>query len=74
MNNARRKEIARATELLAAAREILEACRDEEQEYFDNMPEAFQNGEKGEAAQAAIDLLEEAVAQLDEIEGSIADA
>ena len=39
----------------------------EEQEYLDNMPESFQGGEKGEAAQAVVDYLEEAGDALQEI-------
>lgn len=46
----------------------LESLRDEEQDYYDNMPEGFQNGEKGEAAQSAVDALENAITQLEELE------
>lgn len=60
MNNERRKRIAQAQALLDEAFEILESCRDEEQEYYDAMPESLQGGEKGEAATSAIDYLEEA--------------
>ncbi len=72
MNNTRRKEIARIrTELEKHIDSIsdlvaeLESVRDEEQECFDNMPESFQYGEKGERAQAAIDALEEALSSID---------
>lgn len=44
----------------------VETCRDEEQDYYDNMHENFQNGEKGERAQAAIDAMEECLSSLDE--------
>lgn len=43
----------------------LESLRDEEQEYYDNMPESFQQGDKGDRAQAAIDLLESALSELE---------
>ena len=47
----------------------VESIRDEEQEYFDNMPEGLQGGEKGEKAQEAIDALERAITLVeDEIE------
>lgn len=39
MNDARRKEIEKALGLISEAKSILETARDEEQEYFDNMPE-----------------------------------
>jgi hypothetical protein len=54
----------------------LETARDEEQEYYDAMPEGLQGGEKGEKATAAIDALESAIGnvetmeqELDELEG-----
>ena len=65
MNKARRKEIARAIELMEQAREILESVRDEEQEAFDNMPESLQGSERGEAMEEYIYTLEEAVENLD---------
>ena len=42
------------------ARSIMETAKDEEQEYYDNMPENMQNGDKGSNAQTAIDALESA--------------
>lgn len=68
MNKQRRKEIARAQALIAEARSILETCQSDEQDYYDNMPEAFQNGEKGEKAQSYADRLQEFVDSLEEIE------
>ena len=65
MNKARRKEIARAIELMEQAREILEAVRDEEQETFDNMPESLQGSERGEAMGGYIYTLEECMETLD---------
>lgn len=40
--------------------------RDAEQEYYDNMPEGLQNGEKGEAASNAVSELEGAAESLEE--------
>lgn len=70
MNDARRKEIARAQALVAEARSILTVCQDEEQDYYDNMPESFQNGEKGDQAQRAADTLQEWCDALEEIESA----
>lgn len=60
MNNERREQIAKAIELLNEAQGLIESAKDEEQEYFDNMPESFQSGEKGEKAEGAIGDLESA--------------
>lgn len=65
MNKARRKEIARAIELMEQAREILESVMDEEQEAFDNMPESLQSSERGEAMEEYIYTLEETLEALD---------
>lgn len=67
MNEARRKEINRAKELLDQAREIIETAQSDEQEYYDAMPESFQNGEKGERATASADALQEAIDGFDTI-------
>lgn len=65
MNKIRRKEIAKAIELMELAREILESVRDEEQEAFDNMPESLQGSERGEAMEEYIYTLEEAIEAMD---------
>lgn len=66
MNAARRKATCKILELLETQKVDLESLRDEEQEYYDNMPESFQNGEKGEQAQAAIDHYETAISGIDD--------
>lgn len=71
MNNNRRKQIDEALAKLAEAREAIESARDEEQEYFDNMPESFQQGDRGQKAEEAVDLLQTACDQLEEIESSL---
>ena len=60
MNNARRKELERALELIAQACEIVQHEQGEEQDYFDNMPEGIQASEKGDLAQEVLDALDEA--------------
>lgn len=47
------------------------ALRDEEQEYYDNMPEGLQAGEKGEAANEAAEQLGIAHDKLEEIADAI---
>jgi hypothetical protein len=60
MNKQRRKLIDDALDKIEAAKVDLETARDEEQEFYDNMPESLQSGDKGHAA-------EEAAANLSEI-------
>lgn len=64
MNKERRKQIGEVRDKLESAKAEIEDLQNEEQEYYDNMPEGFQNGEKGERTQAAIDALEEAVTEI----------
>lgn len=80
MNKTRRKELNalqdRMTALqfsdlfdeLRAIAEALESLRDEEQESFDNLPEALQDGDRGQDMQAAIDAMTEAYDALDALE------
>lgn len=49
-----------ASDLVHALGDVLE----EEEAYLDNMPESLQEGEKGQKAQAAIDLLQTVVDDL----------
>lgn len=65
MNKARRKEIAKAIELIEEAYGILDMVRDEEQEAFDNMPEGLQGSERGEQMEEYIYTLEEVLESLD---------
>lgn len=75
MNKERRKEIEairaeldKAQAIIDGARERLDTVKDEEQEYYDNMPESLQSGEKGERASVAVDALENAFNSLEEID------
>lgn len=65
MNETRRKNIREAITLLQAVVEaydraytLIEDAASEEREYFDNMPENMQEGERGQRASEAADLLE----------------
>ena len=46
----------------------LETLRDEEQEAFDNLPESLQGSEKGQAMSTAIEAIDNAVSELENIE------
>lgn len=65
MNAARRKSIEKARYLIEQGHGILEDCMNEEQEYYDNMPESLQNSEKGEAASAAVDAMQQIIDDMD---------
>jgi chromosome segregation ATPase len=72
MNNERRKEIAALRTRLEAVqsefesiRDELESVKDSEREAFDNMPESLQQGDRGQAAEAAADNLESAHGELE---------
>ena len=65
VNEARRKAINEAVSKLEDVKSELETLRDEEQEYYDNMPESFQGGDKGDAAQSAVSTLEDAINSID---------
>lgn len=71
MNQERRKTLAalrdRMSELQSQVSELITDLQDvinEEQEYLDNMPESLQEGEKGEKAQAAIDLMDNLISDM----------
>lgn len=75
MNRTRRGEIAAVVKRLnglaaelADLRDSVEMIRDEEQEYFENMPEPFQYGERGQAAEAALGGLDEALSALEDFD------
>lgn len=67
MNRSRRKKLMEAIELIGRVKEILEDVKEEEQNAFDNMPESFQFGERGEQMEEYISDIEEA---LDDLESS----
>lgn len=75
MNNTRRNEIQQTIQLareaqaaIEALRESIEALRDEEQEYMENIPENLQNSDRYYVAEAAFDNLDEAVQNLEDID------
>lgn len=52
---------------LESIKGALEGHRDDEQEGYDNMPESFQNGERGQLAQDAISAMENSINAIDEV-------
>ena len=74
MNQKRRDAIAKLALILDDVKSQVETLLEEEQEYYDNMPEGFQNADKGEAAQSAISALEDAVSNLEDTVGNLEEA
>lgn len=74
MNDARRKAISAAMTLIEQAKDMLATCCEEEQEYYDNMPESIQSGDKGSSADAAISSLTDAGDSLESAYNNAADA
>lgn len=65
MNKTRRKAIQDVIARLETLRDEVESLLNEEQDYYDNMPESFQNGDKGSAASDAISYMESASGYID---------
>jgi len=75
MNKQRRKELEAILNELADLRARTEAVKDEEQEAYDNMPEALQQvSERGQKAEQACSLLDDALSAFDEIDNAISEA
>ena len=75
MNKVRRKDLAKIVAKLEALdalraeiQEDLETVLDEEQEALDNMPESFQDGEKGQQMQEYIDAMEDVMSELENLD------
>lgn len=67
MNKQRRKELAKASELISQAQAIIESVKEEEENAHDNLPESIQYGEKGEQMEEYIDTLDEAYGMCDDL-------
>ena len=66
MNRQRRKRLTEAFEEVAEAMEILEGVVEEEKESYENLPDNFRDGDRGEEMQGYIEMLEEAYGYLDD--------
>lgn len=78
MNNERRGQIKKnnkrvdlIVDLLTTYKSELESIQMDEEFAFDNLPEGFQNGIRGDEMQDAIDEIEEAVDAIDKMIGEI---
>lgn len=66
MNKQRRKRLGDALDLINRAKDILEEVKGDEQDSYNNLPESFQNGERGEEMQGYIEMLDESYGYLDD--------
>lgn len=71
MNNPRRKKLNTILEQLIKIHAALEEVKDEEQDYFDNIPENLRNSERYDKAENAVAALEDALSMFDEIADKI---
>lgn len=67
MNTPRRKAIAKIADQIEELAHALSTIADDEQEAYENLPEAFQEGERGEAMSENVDNLNEAVSDLESV-------
>lgn len=66
MNKQRREEISNLISEIEGLKDKAEQIASEEREYYDNMPENMQQGDKGQAADEAAGYLEEVSDSLQE--------
>lgn len=71
MNAARRKRIQDVIEKVDELKTVIEELHDEEQGAYDNLPESFQESERGEAMEAAADNLDSAMSNMEEVLDSL---
>lgn len=79
MNATRRKSLSSLIERISAIDidaviSDLETLRDEEQDYYDNMPESFQASERGGMAEVAVSAMDDAISVLEDARSAMEDA
>ncbi len=74
MNAPRRAALNALISKIEEIKSEAETLASEERDYYDNMPESLQQGEKGEAASAAADALESVEGSLQEAIDQISEA
>lgn len=73
MNAQRRKQLARAVDLLMEARLIVEQCQEEEEECFYNLSDNLQMTERGQKLEENADTLSEIASDISDQEDNIND-
>lgn len=67
MNKQRRQKIKEIRQRIENCKNDLRVVLDEEQDYFDNMPENLQGSLRGSDSEEAIDVMENCIDELDEV-------
>lgn len=67
MNKQRRQKIRDVRKEMESCKENLQKILDEEQDYFDNMPENLQGSMRGSDSEDAIDIMESCIEDLENI-------
>lgn len=71
MNKVRRANIKETVDLIERVKSVLERILDEEQDYYDNIPENLQSSQRAEDSEDAISNLEDAISNLEEAIGNL---
>lgn len=74
MNKSRRKYIEQLISSVEAIRDGIEKCKMEEETAYNNLPESLQGSDSGYSMQDAIDSLEEAINQSEELIDTLSQA
>ncbi len=67
MNKQRKQKIRDVRKEIESCKESLQKILDEEQDYFDNMPENLQGSMRGSDSEDAIDVMESCIDDLENI-------
>lgn len=71
MNKTRRKRLGEAFDKCAEILEILEEVKQEEEEAYDNLPDSFRDGERGEEMQGYIEMIDEVTGYIEDAQSVI---
>lgn len=66
MNKTRRQEISNVVTRIGMVKDALQDILNDEQDYFDNMPENLQGSTRGMDSEEAIDVMEQVIEVLEE--------
>lgn len=66
MNDARRKELQKAIDLLGEAMAIIDCAKDEEEDAYYNLPESLQDSERGDKMYENVEKMDDMVDAINE--------
>lgn len=71
MNRCKRKKLGEAFDLISKAEEIIDAVKADETDSYENLPDNFRDGDRGEEMQNCIDMMDEVIGYLQDAESVI---